>query len=455
LKNNTVNITDKLIDDLYIMARSDIPIDVLKEAKNCLLDYLGVTFAGAKMLRGKTAELLDAFDTSEGKAVVIGTGRKVSVSIASLVNGMHAHVAELDDGERFGMFHPGAPIISALLPIAQQKKISGTALLNGIVVGYEAAIRLGGALQPALKDRGYHATGVCGTIGAAVAIGVALDFSKQQLKDAFSAATTSASGILKVIKDVSELKPYNVGHAAQSGASAAMMAFAGLRGPLDVLGGNLGFLSIMSDNANLSSLAKREDGKFGIQRVYRKPYAACRHCHSPIEASLLLKERYRLAIQDIRSVQVNTHFWAVGGHEHTQIEGVNSAKMSIPYSVAVALAKGKAGLSEFTEAYIADETIRSLTKKVRVSVDDALTQLVPDKRAAIVEIETIDGERLMERVDLPKGEPETSLSDAELVDKFESLAQYAGKEQKDIDQIVDSIWNIETKSIELYALLME
>src|SRR5690606_28432317 len=121
---------------------------------------------------------------------------KVSPYVAALVNGMHAHVAELDDGERFGMFHPGAPILSALLSVANEKNISGTAFLRGIVIGYEAAIRVASALQPGLKDQGYHATGVCGTIGAAIGIGAALGFSKQQLKGAFSAAATSASGIL-------------------------------------------------------------------------------------------------------------------------------------------------------------------------------------------------------------------------------------------------------------------
>jgi len=453
LENNGINITDRLIDDLYSMSQSTIPPEVLKEAKNCMLDYLGVAFAGARMLQVKTAALFDAFDVPVGGVVAIGTGRLTSPSIAALVNGMHAHVAELDDGERFGMFHPGAPIISALLPIAQQKKINGTALLKGIVVGYEAAIRLAGALQPGMKDRGYHATGICGTVGAAIGIGVALCFSKQQLKDAFSAAATSASGILKVIKDVSELKPYNVGQAAQSGLSASMLPLAGFRGPLDVLGGKLGFLSFFSGDIKVERLASRADGQFGIKRVYRKPYAACRHCHAPIEASLLLKEEFGLEVENIRSIEVATYFWAVAGHEHTQIEGVNSAKMSIPYSVAAALVTGKAGLNEFTENVIVDEAIIELAKKVSVTSNDELTQLVPNKRAAVVEIEMKDGKRLVERIDLPKGEPETPLSDEELVTKFASLAQYAGKERADVNQIIDTVWNIDTKLENLYPLL--
>lgn len=453
LEKSEMNLTEVLIDDLYNRSQSDIPPEVLKEAKNCLLDYLGVTFAGARMTEAKTRNLLSEIEVSSALVTIIGIDQRASLFLAALINGMHSHVAELDDGERFGMFHPGAPIISALLPIAEQKRLSGQDLLKGIVIGYEAAIRLARALQPGMKDRGYHATGICGTIGAAIAIGTSLCFSKQELKNAFSAAATSASGILKVIRDVSELKPYNVGQAAQNGISAAMMSLAGFQGPVDVLGGELGFLSIMADKVNLDRLIHREDNQFGIRHVYRKPYAACRHCHAPIEASLLLKAQFRLEVEDIKSIKVRTYFWAVGGHEHTQIEGVNSAKMSIPYSVAVALATGAAGLNEFSEACIADQTIDALTKKVTVEVDDTMTQLVPQKRAAVVEITTMEGQQFSKRIDLPKGEPETPLSNEELVNKFSSLAQYSGRGEADINQIIDAVWNVETDSTRLYKLL--
>lgn len=450
---NTANITDSLINDLCVLANASLPAEVVQEAKSCLLDYLGVTLAGVPMLESKTNQLLHVLASPEGSSSLIGMGRTATPEIAALVNGMHAHVAELDDGERFGMFHPGAPIISALLAVAQQKKITGPNFLKGMVIGFEAAIRLAGSLQPGMKDRGYHATGIAGTVGAAVAIGVALNFTKQQLKDALSAAATSASGILKVIKDVSELKPYNVGLAAQRGVIAAFMPLAGFHGPHDALGGELGFLSIMSDNVKLERLSGRPDGQYGIQRVYRKPYAACRHCHPPIEAGLLLMGRHQLDIKSIKSVKVRTYFWAVGGHDHAQIEGVNSAKMSIPYSVAVALVTGKAGLSEFTDAYITDQRVLDLTKKVEVEIDEELSKLVPGQRAAIVDIRMENGAQFAQRIDLPKGEPETALTRDEFVDKFRSLALYGGKNQNNIDRIIEAVDNVDVSLDGLYAII--
>src|SRR5690606_5641480 len=162
-------------------------------------------------------------------------------------------------------------------------------------------------------------------------------------------------------------------------------------------------------------------------------------CHSPIEASLILKEKYSLKIENIKSVHVKTYFLGVAGHEHTDIVGINSAKMSTPYSIAVALARGKAGLSEFTQETINDKDILAITQKITVVTDDELTALVPQKRAAIVSVETKEGQVVTQRIDYPKGEPENPISDDELKEKFISLMQFSGKSVEDSKSIIQVI----------------
>ncbi len=446
------NLTDQYTEGLYQLSQQEFSPEVIKEAKKCLLDYLGVTFVGAHILKEKSKNSIDLFD-SQGDISVIGLSKKTSIQNAVLFNGIHSHYIELDDGHRVAMMHPGAPVISALLPLAQQKKITGQDFLKGIVIGYESSIRLASALQPALKQKGFHGTGVAGAVGVAAAVAIAMKFTKQQFKGAVAAASTSASGILKVIKDISELKPFNVGNAAQSGYVSAMLALSGFKGPYDTFGGTLGFLSMFSDNVKEQFLEFKETDILSILKIYRKPYAACRHCHSPIEAALIIKENYGLKIEDIKSVHVKTYFLGVAGHEHTEIVGINSAKMSTPYSIAVALTKTKAGLSEFTEEVINDNDILSLTQKVTVEADEELTTLVPQKRAAIVSVETNKGQVFTQRVDYPKGEPENPISDMELENKFISLAQYSGKTEDECKSIIDSIENIETEFHKLFYYL--
>ena len=234
-----------------------------------LLDYIGVTFAGARMLAEKGDKLLD-MRAADGQATVIGFTRKRIIQNAILINGLSSHIAELDDGHRLGMIHLGAPIISSLFSLAEYKRINGPQMLRGIIIGYEAAVRLASAIQPSHRQKGYHATSTCGTIGAAMGAAAMLDYSEQQIKATLSAAVTSAAGILGIQEDQSELKPYNAARAALNGHVSALIGEAGFQSPVDILGGRRGFLSVMADEYDPSYLFKATEDELWIESVYMK-----------------------------------------------------------------------------------------------------------------------------------------------------------------------------------------
>lgn len=448
------NISEKFIDELYELSNSDYSDSVVLQAKRCLLDYLGVTLAGAQMLREKSNQLLDFFRDTEGNTSVIGLNRKVNIENAVFLNGINSHVAELDDGIRFGMIHPGAPIFSALLPVAENRGIQGGKLLLGIIIGYEAAIRLAYTIQPTHYNKGYHPTATCGTIGVAIGLAAMLGLSKKHMKDSLSASAVSATGTLKVIEDESELKPFNVGKASLNGFLSASMAMVGFKGPNDVLSDDTGFLSMMTGNGYVSKIKKIEyKDSLAINKVYFKPYAACRHAHPAIEATLKIRKNNNIDIQKIADIKVITYKGVIGKHDHNKIVGSSSAKMSIPCSVAVSLVYGKAGIEEFSGEHILDSRVISLTEKVTVYSAEEITKLVPKRRAAIVEITTDDGYCFTERVDFPKGEPENPLSNIEIEDKFRTLASYGGKNNKEIEKIIKSVWSLEEDLQNLLKLL--
>jgi len=413
--------------------------------KRSLLDYLGVTIAGSRILKGEGTALLNDFSSGGDAARVIGFDARASLESAVLVNGLSSHVAELDDGLRFGSVHPGAPVFSALLPLAEQVGLSAEQLIRGVIAGYEAAGRIAMAIQPSHRNRGYHATGTCGTIGVAMGIGVALGYSREMMHNTLAAAVTSASGMLKMLEGGSMLKAYNVANAASSGLVAARMAHAHFKGPQDALDGARGFLSMVSDEIDNSQLqAVRSGEKAILDLVYVKPYAACRHCHPAIEAALNLQQQHEFQIDQIKQISVHTYRLAGPGHDHSEVDGITSAKMSTPYSVAVALLDGRAGIAQFESKRINDRRVHALAEKVCVKVSDEIDRLVPDERAARVEIELIDGQVLELRVDLPKGEPETSLSDIELEGKFTDLARFGGMSECDSSSLMKNVWDLET-----------
>lgn len=431
------NLTDSFLSGILKVGETNFPERVTSMARKCLLDYFGVTFAGALLLKEKERQLID--DDNGENCHVIGHSYTASDKTAALTNGISAHVIELDDGHRIGMLHLGAPVISALLAVAEKENINSKDFLCGITVGYEVAIRLACAVQPGCKLKGYHATGTCGTVGAAMGIAAALHFDNEQMKSAFSAAITSAAGVLEMIEGDTELKPYNAGRAAMDGVTAAYIGKARFKTPEDALGGKRGFLKVMTDEAKMEYLTDFSGDKYMIETIYMKPYAACRHCHPSIEAALNIRRQEGFNIKEVESIHVDTYKLAVNGHDHTDIKGVNSAKMSIPYSLAVALCTGNAGLDEFTDKFISRQDIQSITDKVSVSDVDELTVLCPQKRVAEVTVTTNNG-LFTKRVDYPKGEPENPLSRQELEDKFRGLAMYGGLTEQECEEIINEVW---------------
>ena len=432
------NLTDIFIDGLLAKSQA-IPDRAMQQAKMCLLDYLGVAVGGARYLRKCHPALWESFTKETGDCSVLGTEYKTTAINAALLNGFSAHVLELDDGHRKGMIHLGASVISAVLAVAETERMAFDSILRGIVMGYEAAVRCACALQPGHKVRGYHVSGTCGTIGSAVGVAFACGYTKEQLKSTVACAVTSAAGVLEIQEEASELKPYNLGRAAMDGLVAAQMGRFALPGPDDMLGGKRGLLAVLTDTPNHSFLTDFANEEYSIEGIYRKVYAACRHCHPAIEAAIAICDETTLPLEEVDGVEVHTYKLAVGGHDHTQIQGISSAKLSTPYSVALAIAKGNAGFEDFNEDNLNDATIMGLTRKVRVVEDEQLTAQSPAVRGARVVIYLKNGNRFEKPVLYPKGEPENPMRYEEIKQKAEALLQ--GYENGFTDWLLEALAN--------------
>ena len=371
---------------------------------------------------------------------------------AALLNGIHAHYIELDDGHRFGMLHPGVPVISALLSVAAERGLSSEAFLRGLIVGYEATIRLAMAIQPGHKLKGFHATATCGTMGAALGLASALSIGREKWNTVLSCAATDASGLLQLIDDSSELKPYNAGRAAACAINAAFYGSTGVPGPEDVLGGKRGFFAVTAGELNEERLLNGFMPQYAIRTIYRKPYAACRHTHAVVEAVLRLREEHGLKAEDAERIRIRTYGLAIRGHEHTEIRGEASAKMSMPYSAAAALKYGRVNFQQYSPECLADDELKRLMERVEIAEDPELSALVPEKRAAVVTIES-GTESFSCRVDYPKGEPENPVSAEELKDKFFSLTEAAGIDEKRRSSIYDAVMKLEEGTDTLFSLL--
>ena len=418
-----MNLTDEFLNNILSIEFEDITPQALEKLRMCLIDTLGVTIAGAFDLKDKEKALLNLMDDAE-TLCPIGIARPTSLTNAIFLNGLSSHYLELDDGVRYGVIHPSAPMFSALIPLAIFYHVDWNRFVLASIRGYETSIRLATALQPYHYSAGFHPTATCCTLGVAVAVATLLNFTYEQTKDAFSAASLSSSGTLKVLEDVSQLKPFNCARAAMMGYLSALMARAGFKGPNDALDGETGFLKMMASHFNKDELL-RENEYFYVEKIYLKPYASCRHTHPEIEAAIKIRGIETFDYNHIKSIRVDTYKGVIGKHDGHDIYGESSARMSIPYSLAVSLVTGKAGIAEFSAPYTSCQIILDITKKVSIFGDEEISKLVPDKRAAVVTLTMDNGEQFTVRVDYPKGEPENPLSRDELLAKFLSVTSHA------------------------------
>lgn len=430
-----MNKTKEFLSEIDLLHKRKVSSSAVRRMKQGMMDYVSVTVAGGKYLGDKLSKYLSFADL--GAYTAIGVEGKYSLKDAVFLNGLNGHALDLDDGTNAGIIHLGSPIFSLLIPLAEKYEKTVDDVINSAILGYEVSYAMATSIQPMNKAMGYHATGTCGILGATMAAAYMLDFTEEERQNAFAAACASASGVLKVLDDGAELKPYNVAKTALLALTSLQIAKAGFIGHSEPLSGNRGYLKMMSGDENVTIKPFLVNGTYAVEKAYIKPYAACRYLHPAIEAAIKIHDELHPDLSNIEKIQVSTYSLAVSGHDHTDVPCSASAKMSIPYSVAVGIARGRAGLQEFDN--LDDMDVMGLTKKVKVIADEKISERFPTEQIAQVVVTMGDGAAREEEVVFPKGEPENPLNEKEFSEKMTGLFEYAGKEKATAEGVFEAI----------------
>jgi 2-methylcitrate dehydratase PrpD len=414
----------KLANFIYGLKYDHLRGEVVKQVKKCLLDFLGVSLLGSTSSIGRT--LVNFVKNIGGveESTVIGECLKVPCINAAFINGVLAHIHELDDGHRFAMGHPGAVVIPAALAVGERNNASGRELITSITAGYEVFVRIAKAVNPSHLQRGFHTTGTCGVFAAAAASGKILGLNVDELSNALGLAGIQAAGLLEVVRGESIAKPLQPGKAAQSGVISALLAQNGVSAPDTIFEGENGFCHAFSDSYDLQVITEGLGESYEIMRIYFKFHASCRHTHPAIDGVLKLVKEYNILPEEIEEVQVKTYSIAYNlcGKEY-EPKTVSTAKFSIPYCVSAAILRGSVGPEAFTVESIKDTV--NLARKVKVTVDPEIDANFPRERGAKVKIVRGNGEEVEVFTRNPFGEPEAPASIEDIKGKFKSLASKA------------------------------
>lgn len=424
------------------LANQSLDPHVLHHAKRAVVDWYAALIPGAVMPVTQRLERALAEDLDHGKAR-LALGRRATMRAAALINGTASHAAEVDDIYKHAIYHPGAPTISAALAVAQYQGSSGQDFLRAVTAGYEVSTRMGATLGRA-HYRYWHNTGTVGTFGAATAAGVLLGLDGQKMAHALATAATFAAGLQQAFKMDSMSKPLHAGRAAEGGVLAALSAAQGIIGSLDVLEGEFGMGQAMSDAPDWEK-ALADLASYNICQMTFKNHACCGHTFAAIDGALELQRRHGIRSDHIARVRVATYGPALAVAGNRNPETAAQARFSIPFVVATALRYGSVRLAAFSEDRLADASLRALMSLIDLEVHPELDAQFPGQRAALVRIDTVDGQRYEALQPTRKGDPDMALTDHELQDKFDELVQpVLGKEEAAC--IARALWRLESLS---------
>ena len=434
----------------------DLTPKVIDQAKILVLDLIGVSLAGYKLMEFPrlVSDYIASLGGTAEASIFLRKGKFPAIN-AAFVNATCAHALDMDDGHRFGALHPAAVVIPTGIAATELVNATTRSLIAGIVAGYEVMIRVGMAINPSSLRRGFHTTGTAGVFGATATAANIMGLNQEETEGAFGLAGLQASGFLQVNHEVegAKVKPINPARAAMAGLLSCILAQRGARGPRYILEGDDGFLRAVADEVDANLLTRNLGTDFEICNVYLKLYAACRHTHASIDAAIgALKKRW-VPASEIKEIVVETYSAAIRLAGIREATTVSAARFSIPFSVALVLTKGGAGVIQFNEENVRDEKIQALAQKVKLAVGSKWEKAYPQKRGATVTIVDKERNEWSADVELAKGEPENPASWEEIYEKFLQNATLALPKTQ-AEYLANIIRNLEQASLEDFVSLM-
>jgi 2-methylcitrate dehydratase PrpD len=436
--------TQKLAHFAVNLSHRQIPPEVFERAKDCVMDTVAVALYGSTKPWSRSVVEFIRESRGDGRSTVLGQSWKAQAAQATLANGVMAHAFELDNVRQPGAgVHPGATAFLPALAIAEEIKTDGKALLTAFVAGCEVMSRIGVAAGNSLERRGFHAPGLTGTFGAAVAAGRLLGLNERQMTNALGIAGSYSGGLLEFshCQEGAMVKRLHLGKAGEGGVTAALLAARGFAGPESVLEGKFGFCRTFSDAPNLSRLTHRLGQEFETRNICIKRCACHINAHAPIEALQNLREEIRFNPEDVREVVVAGIEKLVTHHAIYQPKDLMMAQYSIPFCIALSLYFDPTDPECFDEKRLQDKKVLAMMRRVRLRVDSEIEQKGWD-RAARVTVRLGNRKRHSRLVVHFKGTPQNPLSRSEVQSKARKLTRPILSEAK-MARLLETVCDLE------------
>ncbi len=367
----------------------DCPAEAVETARRAILDCLGVMLAGSVEPAARIVADVARAEGGSPLATVVGTPLRTGAVWAALANGTAAHALDFDDTNFAMMGHPSAPVLSAALAAGELAMADGRALVHAFLLGFEVETSMAAVMNPPHYEKGFHATGTLGTMGAAAAAARLLGLDAPQTRAALAVAASQASGLKE----------------------------------------------------NFGTMTKPFHWKILETGVAVKPYPSCACTHSIIDSTLELQRTHKITPEEVAEVTVGVNAAVPRILIHSNPRSGLEAKFSGEFSAAAALCEGRVGIGTFRDDKTDDPAIRALMKRVRLVVDPAIPGDLERHMWTRVTVRLHDGREVAIAPRPVPGHPGLPLSMDQLREKFMDCARLVLPEDRadSVRQMVEQL----------------
>lgn len=395
----------------------EIPEAVQSHAKLVFLDTLGVVLAGSIQPEVQAIREALCANGGLGATVYASTWPGCDPRQAALLNGIAGRSIELCEGHRYVSCQAAIQILPTVLALGEQLQCSGRELLSALIVGYDAAVRIGAGVTPRALA---HQNGQAPMLGA-VAAGARLRGCQAEqtsralrlgatllLTPSYTNAVAGAT-VLNVAGGMS-------GFVGVLAPELALAGFAAQEGAIDEAFGQL-----VGDGYDPQGLIDELGERWEIHRNYFRIRACC----NPIYASLDALEEALAELQPeadaIDRIDVETYRFA-SNMRHQEPANTFAARYSLPHAAAATVLRGDTGYGSFTDAVLHDPQVVALRRRVHVREDPELSVHVPQIKPARVTLRLKDGRQSTHTCESARGDFQRPYSEADIRHKFHDLS---------------------------------
>ena len=386
-----------------------------------------------------------------GGAAVLGTGIRLPARFAAFANGVAIHVDDFDDTQLasakdrvYGLLvHPSVCVLPAALATAEVEAKSGRDLLIAYHAGVEVECKIAEAISPRHYEDGFHSTGTCGVFGGTAACSKLKGLDVVHTSRAFGVAASHSAGLRENFGTM--MKPFQAGHATESGVVATEFAAIGWTAAEQILEAQRGFFHAYGGTYDPAAIVDRLGKPWTLQNpgVSIKPFPSGSLTHPGMTELLRLIHDHSIGAADVERVEVGTNRNMPNTLIHHLPKTGLQAKFSMEFCMAILLLDGKADQTKFTDAVANRDDVQKMIGRVRFYVDPEAEQAGYDKMTTILKITMKDGRTFSGRADFGKGSPSNPMSYDEVAEKFRGCAAFAEWPSAKANQVIDMVRKLE------------